>query len=365
MKFSNFVPEYSILSKLLVLLDKLAFGSLYNLLKKTESIDFDNYGELSLYSIEKIKKDFELSDKIFSDLVYFYEKTGIIPSSKYIIFCENHGLLSKVIGSDIGVNNSFYYYNLTERGERFIKDDLIVKSEIDNKEMLLLILEDLSKYKESDDFYLDDFFPLLNVKPNYEFTESRCNNLMDRGLLTKKKSLSKKGLYYLSVFENMRSGISYLEKYFLAQNDIERMKMMEWLLNINPYDLEHLIALLLKKIGYKNIKVTPKGSDGGIDIIAEIKSGTSCLREIIQVKRWRKNVQRPTLDQLRGVLSISKAIKGTIITTSDFSQGCYENLQDNDSITLINGKKLIDLFIANDIGFQVRDLKMYMFNPPV
>lgn len=374
MKVSAFVPEYGSFVKLLLVLHEYSVGYIFNFIEKTKKIDVSIYNSIDSYNIDRIKKDYSISDVIANDLKEFFEKTGTIPSEKNILFAESHNLLCKIEGHKIGKNYNFSHYFLTDLGRKFIDLDLVTLADIDNKEMLLFILDHMSHYAESGDVYMDDFSPILNSSPDYEFTESRANNLVDRKLLNRRYNrtedcysykISKKGLNYLKFFKSMKSGFSYIEKLFLVQNDIEKLKMMDWLYNMNPYQFELLVSMLLGKMGYYDIRVTSKGSDGGIDVVAEIKSGTSIVKEIVQVKRWKSNVQRPTLDQIRGVLGVSKATRCSIITTSNFSQGCYDSLRENDSVTLINGESLIDMLLKYKLGFSEKHLRFYEFKPPV
>lgn len=63
-------------------------------------------------------------------------------------------------------------------------------------------------------------------------------------------------------------------------------------------------------------------------------------------------MQRTVLDALRGSLYRFQAVRGTIITTSNFSKGATQVAFEPGAppITLINGEKLIDLLIEHQIG---------------
>ena len=67
--------------------------------------------------------------------------------------------------------------------------------------------------------------------------------------------------------------------------------------------------------------VTAKSGDGGIDVRGTMVTGDVIrTRMAVQVKRWKNNVQAPTVQQVRG--SLGTHDQGFIITTSDFSTGC-------------------------------------------
>ena len=62
-----------------------------------------------------------------------------------------------------------------------------------------------------------------------------------------------------------------------------------------------------------------------------------------------------------GALPYQKAIRGTIITLSDFSPGCKEAalFQGAAPITLINGERLLDLLFEHEIGVRSDEVKLY------
>ena len=75
-------------------------------------------------------------------------------------------------------------------------------------------------------------------------------------------------------------------------------------------------------------------------------------RMAVQVKRWKKNIQAPTVQQVRG--SLGSHEQGLIITTSNFSKGAVtEATEPNKTpIALMNGSQLVQLLIENNIGVQ-------------
>ena len=66
--------------------------------------------------------------------------------------------------------------------------------------------------------------------------------------------------------------------------------------------------------------MTPASGDGGIDVRGTLVVGDVIrTRMAVQVKRWKRNVQAPTVQQVRGSLGTHE--QGLIVTTSDFRQG--------------------------------------------
>lgn len=89
------------------------------------------------------------------------------------------------------------------------------------------------------------------------------------------------------------------------------------------------------------------------------------VREVVQAKRQKGNIQRPVLDALRGSLHRFDAVRGTIITVGDFSKGTAAAAVERGAapITLINGEKLIDLLIEHKIGVRTRSVEILELDP--
>lgn len=112
---------------------------------------------------------------------------------------------------------------------------------------------------------------------------------------------------------------------------------------------------LLLKMGYgNNIKDagsnTSKSHDHGIDgIIKEDKLGLGHV--YIQAKKWAGTVGRPEIQKFAGALEGARADKGVFITTSKFSKEAVNYVkQIGKKIALIDGSKLAELMIENNVG---------------
>ena len=86
--------------------------------------------------------------------------------------------------------------------------------------------------------------------------------------------------------------------------------------------------------------------------------GVASINLQVQVKRYAKNkIGWKDIQALRGAMK--KDFQGCFITLSDFHKKAIENANDQNKvpITLINGKKLIDIFIDkyDDITFTLRE----------
>lgn len=132
-----------------------------------------------------------------------------------------------------------------------------------------------------------------------------------------------------------------------------RQRLSELLHSMPAKRFEELMMHLLIRMKFdeKTLKVTPYHGDGGIDVTGVYSAaGLTDVNVAVQAKRWKSNVQAPTVTSLRGSLQVHQ--QGIIITTSDFSSGARnEAIAPNKThITLINGEQLIDLLIEHHVG---------------
>lgn len=206
---------------------------------------------------------------------------------------------------------------------------------------------------------------------------NRITNCVDRELVSRDGvvyQITKAGLDYLEHISHtvefqaavpVTTTSSDLRRLIDAQNDEVRLKIADALRAIDPYQLEHLVGTLLQAMGYENVEVTQRAGDGGIDVVGDIRVGITYVREVVQVKRYRANIQRKVLDQLRGSLHRFKAYRGTIITTGGFAKGVKDAAFEIGAppITLIDGDRLIDLLIEHNIGANKRQIDVLSFDP--
>ncbi len=129
-------------------------------------------------------------------------------------------------------------------------------------------------------------------------------------------------------------------------------EILDTILKISPYAFERLVIDLLEAMGYGIGKVTKKSNDEGIDgIIDQDKLGLDKI--YVQAKRWENVVGRPKLNEFVGALSVKNSSKGIFITTSDFTEGAIEYINNTKlPIKLINGIELANYMIEYNIGVQ-------------
>ncbi|MDQ3548452.1 MAG: HTH domain-containing protein [Chloroflexota bacterium] len=166
------------------------------------------------------------------------------------------------------------------------------------------------------------------------------------------------GRGYFGLTKWNRHGLRYQVD---QHNDRIKKTLRQQLLEMHPADFEVLIGQLLDELGFADVVVTNKSGDGGIDV-----RGTLVVGEVIrtnmavQVKRWKGNVQAPTVQQVRG--SLGTHDQGLIITTSDFSSGARAEAARTNAtpVALMNGEQLVNLLASHQIG--VARTEMYLLD---
>lgn len=134
-------------------------------------------------------------------------------------------------------------------------------------------------------------------------------------------------------------------------NESIRKKLHAQLATMPPSDFEALVGQLLSVIGFEEVVVTSRSGDGGIDVRGTLVVGDVIrTRMAVQVKRWKKNVQAPDVQQVRG--SLGTHDQGLIITTSDFSAGAREEAERANAlpVALMSGRQLVALLAEHNIG---------------
>ena len=113
------------------------------------------------------------------------------------------------------------------------------------------------------------------------------------------------------------------------------------------------MELILTKWDINDVEVTKRSSDGGVDVIANVKLGINEMRIAMQVKRYQVNQKIDVIPirALRGALTEHNAIQGVFITTSDFTKPAIETATNHQPlIKLVSGKALVDDLIQKQIG---------------
>lgn len=161
---------------------------------------------------------------------------------------------------------------------------------------------------------------------------------------------AKHGKGFVSLTRWLGKGLAFQ----IEQHNREiRKKLLGSIRKIEPKRFEELAGLLLTALGFNEVEVIGRSGDGGIDVRGTLVVGNAIrTRMAVQVKRWKKNVQAPTVQQVRGSLGTHE--QGLIISTSDFSPGARKEAARSDAVpvALMNGEEVVDLLMQNDIGIR-------------
>jgi restriction system protein len=120
----------------------------------------------------------------------------------------------------------------------------------------------------------------------------------------------------------------------------------EFIVKKNPYEFQDLVAALLRAMGYYTPFISPKGKDGGIDIIAfQDPLGVKTPRLKVQVKHYPQNpIAADSIRSLKGLVNSGEEV-GLFVTSGRFSNEAERFAREaNVHIKLIDGEELISLW---------------------
>lgn len=223
--------------------------------------------------------------------------------------------------------NVLTYTGAGQKGDQSLTG--VNKRLIEQVPVLGFVKEETNRYK---------FIGLLFLLRYYDDIQFDQQNLMRKVCVFEFQIISdidilrigKFGEVYSPIFSNLEQKIladdRKVEKEYSEQEqfvqadkmrDIENLKKQ--LLTIDPYKFETVMSELIVHVGFRDVEVTKKSGDGGIDINAILTSPIDTnLNYLFQVKRWTHSVGRPEVANLRGSMAINN--QGVIITTSHFTK---------------------------------------------
>lgn len=198
-------------------------------------------------------------------------------------------------------------------------------------------------------------------------TPDKINFYIEKQLETREPSKSKKKVI-IEEDINLREVSSELtpqEKLYSSFSNIKNSvysDILDTILTKTPTAFEKLVVMLLQKMGYggeiKNSGLVTKiSNDGGIDgIIKEDVLGLGRIH--IQAKRYKQEncIGREEIQKFVGALAVAQSNKGVFITTSYYSKGAFEyvnNLNGSTTIVLIDGKQLAEFIYEYGLGMQI------------
>ncbi len=135
-------------------------------------------------------------------------------------------------------------------------------------------------------------------------------------------------------------------------DDKINLAAMDW------QDFENLVRELFEREFSTNggeVKITQASRDGGVDAVAFDPDPIRGGKIIIQAKRYTNIVDVSAVRDLYGTVMNEGAIKGILITTSNFGKDGYKFAQDK-PLTLMTGSNLLHLLEKH--GYKARiDIK--------
>lgn len=138
-------------------------------------------------------------------------------------------------------------------------------------------------------------------------------------------------------------------------------ELLETLASVSPTYFESIVLDLLHRMGYganrSDLQRVGGVGDGGIDgVIALDRLGLE--KVYVQAKRWQNVVGRPEIQAFYGALAGQRAKKGVFISTSAYTAQAVDFARSVEGIVLIDGARLADLLIENEVGVSARTIKV-------
>ena len=123
-----------------------------------------------------------------------------------------------------------------------------------------------------------------------------------------------------------------------------------------PDAFERLSMRLLREAGFRNVEVTGKSGDGGIDGVGTYKVSLVSFPTYFQCKRFGGSVSSGTVRDFRGAMA-GRGDKGLLITTGTFTSSAIEeaNRDGAPPVDLIDGDELCDLIVKYRIDVRVEE----------
>lgn len=124
-----------------------------------------------------------------------------------------------------------------------------------------------------------------------------------------------------------------------------RDSIKQYIVSKNPYEYQKLVAALLRAMGYYTPFISPKGKDGGIDIIAYVDPlGAKTPRIKVQVKhKPETTIGASDIRALIGVLRAGDI--ALFVTSGTFSPDAKStSTSSREFVRLIDGDEFIDMW---------------------
>ena len=138
-------------------------------------------------------------------------------------------------------------------------------------------------------------------------------------------------------------------------------KILDAVRSMDPRAFERLAKLLLSKLGFDDLVVTPHSHDKGIDVKGVIREGGGIIRRpvFVQCKRYSEDnsVGIDLIERFKG--SMDKGLRdvtGIFITSGTYTKSAREAAADGmNTIHLVDGDQLAEMLKQAELGVEVRE----------
>ena len=147
--------------------------------------------------------------------------------------------------------------------------------------------------------------------------------------------------------------------------DETKVRLLDELKQLTPTGFERFCMELLQQLGYRDMEVTKRSADGGIDGYGVFRQGAVNIKSAFQAKKWKNaSVGRPEIDKLRGAIQ-GDYDHGVFITTSKFTKSATESSYKKGaiSILLLDGDAIAELMLERGIGVVKQPVYLYEVAP--
>ncbi len=128
-------------------------------------------------------------------------------------------------------------------------------------------------------------------------------------------------------------------------------ELLETLVGMDAGAFERLAQRILREAGFRNVEVTGRSGDGGIDGVGVYQLSLVSFPIYFQCKRYRGSVPPSAVRDFRGAMA-GRGEKGLLITTGTFSRQSKEEASRDGAppVELINGDGLCELLKTYSLG---------------
>jgi restriction system protein len=131
-------------------------------------------------------------------------------------------------------------------------------------------------------------------------------------------------------------------------------KLLDRLLEMPPDSFERLAQRLLREAGFRNVEVTGRSGDGGIDGVGVFQLSLVPFHIFFQCKRFRGSVPPSEIRDFRGAMT-GRGEKGLLITTGSFTKSARDEATRDGAppVELVDADALCDLLKQYSLGLRI------------